>query len=85
MNFSNIKNERLLEIGVGLGADHEILAKTGCELYGIDLTDRAIEKTKKRFKYLNLKSNLTVADAENLPFDDNYFSKIYSWGVLHHS
>ena len=48
MNFGNIKNERLQEIGVGLGADHEILAKTGCELYGIDLTDKAIEKVKKR-------------------------------------
>jgi ubiquinone/menaquinone biosynthesis C-methylase UbiE len=28
---------------------------------------------------------LRVADAEALPFDDNSFDVVYSWGVLHHS
>ncbi|MCA1602873.1 MAG: class I SAM-dependent methyltransferase, partial [Acidobacteria bacterium] len=29
--------------------------------------------------------SLRTADAENLPFADNTFDLVYSWGVLHHS
>jgi SAM-dependent methyltransferase len=32
-----------------------------------------------------LTSQLECADAERLPFDDNSFDLVYSWGVLHHS
>ena len=32
-----------------------------------------------------MKSNLQRIDAENLPFKDNYFDIVYSWGVIHHS
>jgi len=32
-----------------------------------------------------LKSNLRRIDAESLPFEDNYFDIVYSWGVIHHS
>lgn len=28
---------------------------------------------------------MQVADAENLPFSNDMFDAIYSWGVLHHS
>ena len=28
---------------------------------------------------------MLVADAEHLPFDDESFDRVYSWGVLHHS
>lgn len=32
-----------------------------------------------------LKSDVRVADAEQLPFADNTFDLVNSWGVLHHS
>jgi ubiquinone/menaquinone biosynthesis C-methylase UbiE len=83
--FEKFKNKKTLEIGVGLGSEHQRLAQAGAILSGIDLTPRAIEHTKRRFELLGLKSQLQVADAENLPFDNNSFDAVYSWGVLHHS
>lgn len=84
-DFEASRNKIVLEIGVGLGADHQIFAESGANLYGIDLTERAINNTKNRLNLFNLKSNLSVGDAENLSFDDNFFDLVYSWGVIHHS
>ena len=85
LNFPNSKNKNLLEIGVGLGADHQKLAMSGFNMYGIDLTERAINYTKERLKLFSLQSELFVSDAENLPFEDEKFDFLYSWGVIHHS
>lgn len=85
-NFDEAKGEDVLEIGVGMGADHVRLAQAGPRrLHGIDLTSRAVEWTAKRLATYGFESDLRVADAERLPFDDEQFSLVYSWGVLHHS
>ena len=84
-DFDSAKNKKVLEIGVGLGSDHQKFAEVTDDLYGIDLTERAIKNTINRFNIFNLKSNLSIGDAEALNFDDNFFDIVYSWGVLHHS
>jgi SAM-dependent methyltransferase len=76
---------RVLEIGVGLGADHQRFAQSGADLYGIDLTERAVKHTQLRLAKFGLSSQLSVGDAEQLDFPDEYFDRVYSWGVLHHS
>lgn len=83
--FDAWEGKKVLEVGVGLGADHQGFAEGGAILSGIDLTDRAVLHTKKRFEQLGLHSNLLVGDAEKLPFLDDTFDMVYSWGVLHHS
>lgn len=84
-HFTDTKGKRVLEIGVGLGADHEQFARAGAILSGIDLTDRAVANTQQRLNVFALKSNLRVGDAEALPFADASFDVVYSWGVIHHS
>lgn len=83
--FDECKGLRVLEIGVGLGADHERFAHSGADLTGIDLTQRAIEHSRRRLARHGLRSDLQVGDAENLPFPDSSFDLVYSWGVIHHS
>lgn len=75
----------VLEIGVGLGADHQLFSQAGARLSGIDLTERAVEHARKRLALFGLESDLRVANAECLPFADRSFDLVYSWGVLHHS
>lgn len=84
-DFDSAKDKRVLEIGVGLGADHQRYAQAGADLYGIDLTERAIEHTQRRLATFGLSPQLAVGDAEQLDFPDEYFDRVYSWGVLHHS
>lgn len=83
--FEQWCGKRVLEIGVGLGADHQRFAEAGALLAGVDLTERAVEHTRRRFRELGLSSDLRVADVESLPYADGMFDLAYSWGVLHHS
>jgi SAM-dependent methyltransferase len=75
----------VLEIGVGLGADHQRFAAAGARLTGIDLTDRAIDHARRRLAFFGLSSELRRGDAERLSFADASFDVVYSWGVIHHS
>lgn len=80
--FEKHMGHNVLEIGLGLGADHQKWAEAGAFLFGADITRRAVEHTKRRFDLLGLTARLQVADAENLPLQDNTFDLVYSWGVL---
>jgi SAM-dependent methyltransferase len=84
-DFASAAGKDVLEIGVGLGADHQQFAEAGARLTGVDLTPRAVEHTRRRLAIFGLRSSLDVADAENLPFADSSFDIVYSWGVIHHS
>ena len=85
-DFPSGAGRDVLEIGVGMGADHVEWARAHPRsLSGIDITPRAIAHTQARLQLLGLDSLLEVADAESLPFPDNSFDIVYSWGVLHHS
>jgi SAM-dependent methyltransferase len=83
--FEETQGLRVLEIGVGLGADHQRFAEAGADLWGIDLTERAIEHARARLACFGLRSRLAAGDAEALGFDNETFDCVYSWGVLHHS
>ena len=52
--FEKYRERKVLEVGVGLGADHQKFAEAGAELYGIDLTQRAIDHVQHRFQIMGL-------------------------------
>ena len=83
--FTRHRGKTILEVGVGAGTDHLQWARAGAVCYGVDLTDRAIETTKAHLALYDCHSVLQRVDAEELPFPDDYFDVVYSWGVIHHS
>ena len=84
-DFDAARGREVLEVGVGLGSDLTRFARAGAIVTGVDLTERAIENVRRRLAMEGLQAQLQVADAERLPFADESFDVVYSWGVLHHT
>lgn len=77
--------KRVLEIGLGQGADGERIARRNAIYNGVDLTDEAVKRTSMRFKLHDLAfERIEQASALCLPFGDNSFDFVFSHGVLHH-
>ena len=83
--FARSRGKRVLEIGVGLGADYVEWLKHDAIATGIDLTAAAVAAASRRCFAAGFDPDLRVADAEHLPFADGSFDIVYSYGVLHHS
>ena len=81
----SFNGKRVLEIGLGQGADGEQIVLRGGIYSGVDLTDEAVNRTRMRFTLKDLPfERIGQASALRLPFDDNSFDIIFSHGVLHH-
>jgi len=83
--FQSAQGLRVLEIGVGMGADYLEWLKAGALATGVDLSQASIERARQRCEQAGFHPDLRVADAEQLPFPDNSFDVVYSYGVMHHS
>jgi len=84
--FGAFAAKDVLEIGCGIATDGVEFARRGARYVGIDLTPNSIELARERFTLLNLEGRFEVANAEErIPFDDDSFDHIYSFGVIHHS
>lgn len=70
--------QKLLDIACGLGRLLEASQDYDVEPYGIDISEVAIAKAKKRFPEFNL----SVANAEQLPFEDNTFDIVTCIGSI---
>jgi ubiquinone/menaquinone biosynthesis C-methylase UbiE len=84
-DFGGYRGRKVLDIGCGNGYVLSRYASKGADVTGIDLTLKAIELSKKRFKLFKLKGSFRTADAEKLPFADSTFDLVTSMGVLHHT
>ena len=83
--FPQTTGKRVLEIGVGMGADYLEWLKAGAQASGVDLSAASIERARQRCEAAGFTPDLHVSDAERLPFPDDCFDIVYSYGVMHHS
>jgi ubiquinone/menaquinone biosynthesis C-methylase UbiE len=83
--FDRWREKDVLEVGVGLGSDFMRFVRAGAHAYGVDLTEAAVELVRRRLAMEDLVADVRVGDAEALPFGEESFDLVYSWGVLHHT
>jgi len=83
--FARSHGQRVLEVGVGMGADYLEWLKAGAQASGVDISSVSLERARLRCEMAGYTPDLRVSDAERLPFPDNTFDIVYSYGVMHHS
>lgn len=72
VNFTDApKGSRILDVATGTGQQAFAFAKRDYEVTGIDLSEAMLNVAKKNNKYKNAK--FEIADATNLPFEDDSF------------
>lgn len=82
--FGDFSGKRVLEIGCGAGIDSAEFARNGAIVTSTDFTERAVKSTRELLAEAGLPADVHQADATSLPFEDNFFDCVYSFGVLHH-
>ena len=83
--FERWRGRRVLEIGVGAATDFINFARSGATVSGIDLTPAAAEHAKRRLEFEGLDGDVVVGSGESVPYPDQSFDLVYSWGVIHHA
>lgn len=72
--------QKVLDVGCGKGFLLHDLSQSvpGLEVYGMDISSYAVENAKEE-----VKDRLRVANANELPFEDNSFDYVFSINTLH--
>jgi 2-polyprenyl-3-methyl-5-hydroxy-6-metoxy-1,4-benzoquinol methylase len=83
--FADARGKRVLEIGCGNGADAITFAKHGAAYVGVDLTDAAVDATRRHLAAEGLEGRCGLANVERLCYAKESFDIVYSFGALHHT
>jgi SAM-dependent methyltransferase len=79
------RGKKVLEIGLGQGAESEQLIRRGASWAGLDLTAESIERVQARLALRDLPyDDLRRGSALDIPWNDDTFDIVFSHGVLHH-
>lgn len=78
--FENLKLKNVLEIGCGSGKSLKYVAeRQPAELWGIDISEKQIEKTKTYLEENNITATLICSPMENIcGLPENHFDVVYS-------
>lgn len=71
--ISEFDGKKILEVGCGFGGFCVYMAGAGADVIGLDISSKAIHKTKNLVKQIEFKGQVdfVIADAQCLPFKDH--------------
>ncbi len=84
IRFDSYKSKLVLEIGSGGGIDSAEFGRYGAEIVSLDFTKTGSRATNQLLRDANVPANVIRSSALRLPFEENCFDCVYSFGVLHH-
>ena len=78
------KGERILDLGCGDGVWCNDLARKGFDVIGLDISGIDLKQARDRAERLALRTKLVHGDAQELPFADGSFNKVFSICAMEH-
>lgn len=75
----------VLEAGCGIGTDGAQFAKHGALYTGLDQSELALTLAQRGFELRGLSGRFVAGSVNEMPFGDESFDLVYSFGVIHHS
>ena len=78
--FRPDKGMTVLDVGCGTGVHLEVYQRSGCELFGIDISQSMLDVARTR---LGEDADLRLADVSDIPFGSHSFDLVISMLVLH--
>lgn len=83
VDFTGYADQRVLDVGCGVGNDLSRFARGGADVFGIDLAEHSIELAQTNFSLRGLRGQFKVMNGEQMQFADNAFDLVYCHTVLH--
>lgn len=72
----HIQGDKILEVSFGSGYLMTQYASDNYEIYGIDYNEKMLEITTNKMKKININAQLSLANVEKLPFQNNTFDTV---------
>jgi SAM-dependent methyltransferase len=79
-----LEGRTVLEYGCGRGIFATLLARSGARVSAFDISPASVEHTRARAELNGVEVDATVAPAEDLPYADASFERVFGTATLHH-
>jgi 2-polyprenyl-6-hydroxyphenyl methylase/3-demethylubiquinone-9 3-methyltransferase len=80
----DLRGKKTLDVGCGGGLLAEEFARLGCDVTGIDPSEKSLETARAHARQENLAIEYRQATGERIPFADAAFDVVYCCDVLEH-
>ena len=83
-NFDRNGKTKGLDLGCGAGRHSYFMAKENLDVYGLDISSEGIAYADEMLKQDHFKGEFKVGTTDNIPYKDEFFDGLISYGVLYY-
>lgn len=84
-NYRDVpRSGRVVDVGFGIGGNMLMLAKTGYEVHGLEVSQPSIDLARDLAEENGVRFNLGLIRDTKMPYPDAYFDIVVSWNAVYY-